>query len=144
NENEDRVDADDLERTREATPAADVEDHETRGQENHGEAAGEEDEAAGPEFFVDGEDDVPDLAGKGQIETVNRQTDSRVVGDALALDEQANPVANERGNDRGERAQEPFGLGRRVAVVHVLVTDESAVNDHRHITLVRQVSCVVA
>ena len=50
---------------------------------------------------------------------------------AAALDEEAGPVAHERGDDRGECAQETFGLGGRIAVVHVLVANERAVDDDR-------------
>ena len=57
NEDEDRVDADDFERAGEAAPAADVEYQQAGGKDDHREAAGEQDEAAGPEFFVDGEGD---------------------------------------------------------------------------------------
>lgn len=59
-----------------ATPLFDFEDPVEQSQEYEGEAAGEEDEGAGPKIFVDGEPDVPGLAGE-QAENSSEQHDER-------------------------------------------------------------------
>src|SRR4051812_23942834 len=61
-EDEDRIDANNFKGPGKPTPAADVEDRHACRQTNHCQATGEENETAGPDFFVDGEDDVPGLA----------------------------------------------------------------------------------
>ena len=71
-----------------------------------------------------------------------KEGDGAVV-DAAALDEEAGPVAHQRADDGGECAQEAFGFGGRIAVVHVFVADQGAIDDDGHVAVVGKVAPVV-